>query len=113
MRAAVGRLLRLGDYAVLPFASGEEFLLSLRARVPDCVVLDVHMPGLTGLQVQAHLRGLGMELPIVFITASEDAEIERNAMADGAVGVLRKPFSSERLLDAVSAALARRVRGPS
>jgi FixJ family two-component response regulator len=106
VRAALGRLLRLADYAVLPFASGEEFLDSLSSRVPDCVLLDVHMPGLTGLQVQARLRAAGLTVPVVFITASDDADIARCALDAGGVRVLRKPFSSELLLAAVGAALS-------
>ncbi len=108
VRAALGRLLRLADYAVLPFASGEEFLDSLASRVPDCVLLDVHMPGLTGLQVQARLRETGLGLPVVFITASDDAEVERNALGAGGLCVLRKPFSNARLLEAVGEALRQR-----
>ncbi len=108
VRAALGRLLRLADYAVLPFASGEEFLDSLASRVPDCVLLDVHMPGLTGLQVQARLRETGLGLPVVFITASDDAEVERNALGAGGLCVLRKPFSNARLLEAVGEALSQR-----
>lgn len=110
VRVALGRLLRLADYAVLPFASGEEFLDSLAVRVPDCVLLDVHMPGLTGLQVQARLRASALGLPVVFITASDDAEVVRNALDAGGLCVLRKPFSNEVLLDAVGAALKSRVR---
>ncbi len=108
VRAALGRLLRLADYAVLSFASGEEFLDSLASRVPDCVLLDVHMPGLTGLQVQARLRETGLGLPVVFITASDDAEVERNALGAGGLCVLRKPFSNARLLEAVGEALSQR-----
>jgi FixJ family two-component response regulator len=109
VRVALGRLLRLADYAVLPFASGEDFLDSLAARVPDCVLLDVHMPGLTGLQVQARLRDLGLKLPVIFITASDDAEIARNALDAGGIRVLRKPFANELLLDAVTVALNSRA----
>lgn len=109
VRVALGRLLRLADYAVLPFASGEEFLDSLAVRVPDCVLLDVHMPGLTGLQVQARLRASALGLPVVFITASDDAEVVRNALDAGGLCVLRKPFSNEVLLDAVGAALKSRA----
>lgn len=112
VRVALGRLLRLADYAVLPFASGEEFLESLGSRVPDCVLLDVHMPGLTGLQVQAKLRATGFDLPVVFITASDDAEVARNALDAGGLCVLRKPFSSESLLDAVGVALNSRLQHP-
>jgi FixJ family two-component response regulator len=109
VRVALGRLLRLADYAVLPFVSGEEFLDSLAARVPDCVLLDVHMPGLTGFQVQARLRDLGLKLPVVFITASDDAELERRALDAGGVCVLRKPFGNGPLLDAITVALNSRA----
>jgi len=112
VRAALGRLLRLADYAVLPFASGEAFLDSLALRVPDCVLLDVHMPGLTGLQVQARLRAAGLDLPVVFITASDDADVERSALDAGGLCVLHKPFSSASLLAAVVGALNRRP-GPA
>ncbi len=110
VRVALGRLLRLANHTVLAFASGEEFLQSLAARVPDCVLLDIHMPGMTGLQVQARLRAAGHELPVVFITASDEADIARRALEAGGLLVLRKPFSNELLLDAVGVALNRRPR---
>lgn len=110
VRVALGRLLRLANYTVLAFASGEEFLESLATRVPDCVLLDIHMPGLTGLQVQARLRATGVELPVVFITASDDADIGRRALEAGGLLVLRKPFSNDLLLDAVGVALSSRPR---
>ena len=112
VRVALGRLLRLADYAVVAFASGDEFLDSLVSRVPDCVLLDVHMPGLTGLQVQARLRAAGHKLPVVFITASDDADVARSALDAGGVCVLHKPFSSELLLDAVGVALSNRPGQP-
>jgi len=112
VRVALGRLLRLADYAVVAFASGDEFLDSLVSRVPDCVLLDVHMPGLTGLQVHARLRAAGLDLPVVFITASDDADVVRSALEAGGVCVLHKPFSSELLLDAVGVALNSRPGQP-
>jgi len=108
VRRALGRLLRLTGHEVLSFASGEDFLESLDSRVPDCVLLDIHMPGLTGLQVQARLRAAGLGLPVVFITGSDAAEIARAAHDAGGVCLLRKPFSNERLLDALGAALSGR-----
>lgn len=105
VRVALGRLLRLAGYAVLPFASGEEFLSSLATRIPDCVLLDVHMPGLKGLQVQARLRAMGLEIPVIFITASDEADLARRALESGGLLVLHKPFSNELLLDAVRVAL--------
>jgi FixJ family two-component response regulator len=112
VRAALARLLRLADYAVMPFASGEAFLDSLAVHVPDCVLLDVHMPGLSGLQVQARLRETGLDLPVVFITASDDVDIERSALDAGGLCVLHKPFSNVSLLAAVGGALNRRP-GPA
>lgn len=110
VRVALGRLLRLANHTVLAFPSGEEFLESVAARVPDCVLLDIHMPGMTGLQVQARLRAKGFDLPVVFITASDDADIARRALEAGGLLVLRKPFSNELLLDAVGLALSSRPR---
>jgi len=113
VRVALGRLLRLANHTVLAFASGEEFLASLAIRVPDCVLLDIHMPGLSGLQVLARLRAAGLDLPVVFITASDDADIGRRALQAGGLLVLRKPFSNELLLDAVGVALKRRPPHPA
>lgn len=110
VRVALGRLLRLANFTVLAFASGEEFLESLATRVPDCVLLDIHMPGLTGLQVKARLSAAGLDLPVVFITASDEADIGRRALEAGGLLVLRKPFSSDLLLDAVGLALNSRPR---
>jgi len=105
VRKALGRLLRLAGYEVIAFASGEALLESLLAHVPDCVLLDVHMPGLSGLQVQTHLCESGRRVPVVFITASGDPEIERDALAAGGLRVLHKPFSGADLLEAVASAL--------
>jgi FixJ family two-component response regulator len=69
------------------------------------VILDVHMPGLSGLDVQARLQEAGIHVPIVFITADEHLVISPNASEGGAVRLLRKPFSNTELLDAIGAAL--------
>ncbi len=105
VRVALGRVLRLAGFEVLAYASGEEFLAALAKRVPDCVLLDVHMPGLTGLEVRLRLRSDGLELPLVFITASEDVAIARNALDAGGLQILHKPISSEALLAAIAFAL--------
>ena len=105
VRTALGRLLRLADYEVAAFASGEEFIASLAARRPACVILDVHMPGLSGFDVQARLRSEDIDVPVVFITASDDISLGQTALEAGGVRLLRKPFSSDALLDAVGAAL--------
>ena len=105
VRVALGRLLRLADYEVVAYASGQEFLDSLAGRTPDCALLDVHMPGLTGLQVQARLQAQGVKLPVVFITASDDPSVERLALEAGGLRVLHKPFGNDELLAAVLFAL--------
>jgi FixJ family two-component response regulator len=105
VRTMLGRLLRLADYRVSVFASGEEFLASLRAAMPACVILDIHMPGLSGLEVHAQLRAARMRIPVVFITASDDIALDRAAAEANVVRLLRKPFSSDALLEAVGDAL--------
>jgi len=107
VRTMLGRVLRLADYRVKAFASGEEFLASLTARLPACAILDVHMPGLSGFDVQARMRAARVEVPVVFITASDDLALDKLALEAGAVGLLRKPFASNELLEAVGAALRR------
>jgi FixJ family two-component response regulator len=105
MRVALGRLLRLADYEVIAFESGDDFLASLAQRVPDCALLDVNMPGRGGLQVQAQLCADHVAVPVVFITASDDPEIECRALQAGGLRVLHKPFGSDELLAAVRFAL--------
>ena len=105
VRVALGRLLRLAGFEVLAYESGEAFLAALAGRVPDCALLDVHMPGLTGIDVQGRLRGDGAKLPVVFITASEDPAIAQSALDAGGLQVLHKPISKQELLAAIAFAL--------
>lgn len=106
VRVALRRLLRLAEYTVTTFESGEEFLASLASQQPDCVLLDVHMPGITGLIVHARMRAANIDIPVVFITASDTLDIEQSVKAAGAQ-LLRKPFSNDALL----AAVANTIRG--
>jgi FixJ family two-component response regulator len=105
VRAALGRLLRLAGYQVAAFESGDDFLSSLAHGVPGCVLLDVNMPGMSGLQVQARLLADRVALPVVFITASDDPTIDRHALDAGGLRVLHKPFGNDELLAAVRFAL--------
>jgi FixJ family two-component response regulator len=104
VRTAIRRLLRLAGYEVAAFASGDEFLVSLATIVPDCVLLDVNMPGLSGFDVRARLNESGWDIPVIFITASDDPELDESARDLGAQ-LLRKPFSNDVLLAAVEHAL--------
>ena len=102
------RVLRLADYELVTFESGQDFLSSLGSRVPACVVLDVHMPYLSGLDVQSRLLATHGYIPVVFITASADPALDDAVLLAEGVALLRKPFSSSELLNAVSGALLRK-----
>ena len=95
------RALRLAGYEVAAFASGEEFLDSLPSRLPRCAIVDVRMPGLTGFDVARRVRAANFRVPLILITASDDAGIDRTAAAAGAVCLLHKPFSTDALLAAL------------
>jgi len=105
VRTMLGRLLRLADYQVASFGSGEEFLESLAKRIPACVILDIHMPGLSGFDVKTRLRAQCTDIPVIFITASDDPSLDELVLEANGRALLRKPFSSEQLLRAVAAAL--------
>lgn len=109
VRVALGRLLRLAQYDVDSFASGEEFLVALQVQSPDCVIMDVHMPGLSGLEVQSHMRAQRREVPVVFISASDGVDVGVAVIKAGGERLLRKPFSSSDLLEAVDSALHRKA----
>ena len=103
------RLLRSWGMQVQTFASGGEFLLALeRSPDADCAVIDVQMPGMTGLEVQAHLNDAGVDVPVIFMTAHETERVEEQALRAGAVGFLRKPFTDEALVGLIRNALQRR-----
>ena len=103
MRQALARLLQSVQLRVEVFASPREFLQSERPNVPSCLVLDVRLPGLSGLDFQAELLKADVRMPIVFITGPMSVR----AMKAGAVDFLAKPFRDQDLLDAVTAAIQR------
>ncbi len=101
---ALKRLLRSWGMQVRTFSSGEAFLsAALDLPAADCVVLDIQMPGMTGLEVQARMNQAGSDIPIIFITGHETEGVEERALKAGAIGFLRKPFS-----DCTMVALIRR-----
>ena len=89
------------------FATPQEFLDSKRADCPGCLVLDVRLPGMSGLDFQRALAAAGVSLPIIFITGHGDVPMSVQAMKSGAVEFLMKPFRSQELLDAIQQALDR------
>jgi FixJ family two-component response regulator len=107
VRRSTERLIRSAGFKVLTFTSAREFLASPRPEGPACLVLDVRMPGLSGMELQRELTQSGIHIPIIFITGHGDIPMSVRAMKAGAVEFLTKPFRSRSLLDAVRAALER------
>src|ERR1700752_4651498 len=107
MRQALARLFYSVKLQVEVFASAQEFLKSGRPDVPSCLVLDVRLPGLSGLDFQAELAKADIRIPIVFITGHGDIPMSVRAMKAGAIDFLSKPFRDQDLLDAVAAAIQR------
>ena len=107
MRSAIEDLLHSVGLQVRLYASPQEFLDAPRPDAPGCLVLDVRLPELSGLDFQKRLAGTAMELPIVFITGHGDIPMSVRAMKAGAVEFLAKPFRDQDLLDAIQAAVAR------
>ena len=105
MREAIGSLLRSVGLDVWLFSSAREFLQATRPDAAVCLVLDIRMPGLSGLDLQQELSRSNLDLPIVFITAHGDIPITVAAMKGGAVEFLTKPFRDQDLLDAVQAGI--------
>lgn len=107
VRKSLGSLIRSAGLSVETFASAQQFLASSRAAVPSCLVLDVKLPGLSGLDLQKRMAEINIEIPIVFITGHGDIPMSVRAMKAGAVEFLTKPFSDLDLLDAIGQALQR------
>jgi FixJ family two-component response regulator len=107
MRETLKNLIRSVGLRVEVFASAQEFLRSKLTDVPGCLVLDVRLPGLSGLDLQKRMADAGMEIPIIFITGHGDIPMTVRAMKAGAVEFLTKPFRDQDLLDAIQQALER------
>ena len=111
---ALKRLVRSLGMDADTFTSGRQFIELLEAMpsLPvDCIVLDVQMPGLNGLQVQERLARTGHQYPVIFITAHDDSALREQALAAGALAFLRKPFDEELLIKILNIALNRDGRG--
>jgi FixJ family two-component response regulator len=105
VRFALGGLLRSAGLTARAFESAEEFINSGQQRQAACLIADIRMPGMSGLELQAKLNDEGCRIPIVFITAHGDAQMRMQALRAGAVEFLAKPFDDDVLLESVRAAL--------
>jgi len=105
VRSAVHAVLKSAGLSPLSFASAEEFLGSGNRRETACLITDIEMPGMNGLELQARLAQDGSWIPIIFITAYGDARTRKRAMKAGALDFLEKPFDDEILLERVRTAL--------
>ena len=107
VRASIQGLLRSAGLPSQSFETAQEFLVSQRPDGPSCLVLDVRLPGISGLDFQLELSRIGMQIPIIFITGYGDIPMSVKAMKSGAVEFLTKPFRDQDLLDAIQQALNR------
>ena len=105
VRDALRSLMDSIGYHAEVFASGEAFLKSPYVAQTDCLIADVRMPGMSGLELQERLNASGSAVPIVFISAHDDGEARAQGLRAGAVDFLKKPFSEESLLGAIGACL--------
>ncbi len=105
MRSALQGLMKESGFPALVFASAEEFLNSGEPERTACLIVDIRMPGMSGLELQSKLNKDHHRIPIIFITAQGDEKMRMQALRAGAVEFLTKPFDDEALLDSVRAAL--------
>ena len=105
MRQAIRGLLKSAGFHAEVFASAEEVLNSGRLSGTACLILDVRMPGMSGIELQERLIASGRMVPIIFITAHADEEERARALERGAVDCLQKPFTDDALLDAIAKAI--------
>jgi FixJ family two-component response regulator len=107
VRAATNNLLGSHGYVVQTFASAEEFLQSSELHNSSCVIADVQMPAMSGLDLLMHMRALGHDASFIFITAFPDEGLRARALQAGAIGFLAKPFAAPALISCLETALKR------
>jgi FixJ family two-component response regulator len=111
VREATDELMRSLGYRAATFASAEDFLQSDRMNDTSCVITDVQMPGLSGIELQRTLIAQGNNTPMIFVTAFPEERIRKRALEAGAIGFLSKPFDEERLIEYLQTALQSREGG--
>jgi FixJ family two-component response regulator len=113
VRRSTRRLLESFGFRAAAFESAEGFLTFGQLQDTSCLILDVRMPGMDGLELQTQLAAAGSGIPIIFITAYDDEESRRRALRAGAVAFLGKPFTDQQLLQAIRSALRHDEGSPS
>jgi two-component system response regulator FixJ len=111
VRRSAGFMLRTSGFEVHAYASGVEFLAEVKRAEPGCILLDVRMPEMDGLEVQAELNARGVTMPVIVLTGHGDITTAIAAMKGGASDFIEKPFEKEVLLQAIDAAFARLAQG--
>jgi FixJ family two-component response regulator len=111
VRATTDSLVRSLGYVVNTFASAEEFLRSNRLDGLSCVIADLQMPGMSGVELQAHLLAQGNHVPFIFVTAFPDDRVRAQALGAGAICYLTKPFDGDSLVQCLQAALKKHDGG--
>jgi FixJ family two-component response regulator len=107
VRTATNNLLSSHGYLIRTFVSADEFLQSGPLGDSSCVIADVQMPGMSGLDLLSHMRAQGFAVPFIFITAFPDEDVRARALKAGAIGFLAKPFAGPVLIDCIETALDR------
>jgi FixJ family two-component response regulator len=102
---AIGRLITKSNFDVVSFTCGQKLLDTLQVRRPDCLLLDLHMPGLSGLDILRAIANAGMKLPTIIITGRDDSRSREQCLAAGALAILLKPLSPAEMLRAINRAL--------
>jgi FixJ family two-component response regulator len=110
LRESLESLIESAGFTARVFSLGEDFLRGGQLEVTSCLITDVRMPGMNGLDLQRRVRLARPQLPIIFITAHHEDEVERRAFAEGAAFFIRKPFDAEELLRATRLALSKSFR---
>lgn len=107
VRESLPDLIKEFGFAAQTFSSAEEFLASDNASRTTCLILDIAMPGMSGLDLQRELKDRRLKIPVIFITAQKDDAVRKRALEQGAVAFLFKPFSDTALLEALNSAVVR------
>ena len=113
IRVALNNLVSSFGYAVHAFASAEAFLQSAQLLHTSCVIADVRMPEMSGVELQSHLRNQGNQVPFIFMTAVPEERIRRQALSEGAICFMAKPFDESTLISCLDTAVERHRSGTS